>query len=350
MDTNVKRWLGLAFAGLIALVAPLGNEALAQDKTVVFAGWGGSIQAAQRRVYFDAFTKETGIRVIEVPDVSLPKIKAMVNSGDVQWDVVQTLGMWVPLGATDNLWTRLDSKIIDSTGVPIELLSEYGIGNSAYGQVLAYNSKATGDAGAPKNWADFWDVSGKPGRRAMQDYPRYTMEFALLADGVAPKDLYPLDVNRAFAKLDKIKSSISVWFKQAPQVPILLASGEVNMSNTTHTRIRDIVASENVPLKVVWNQGLITVDWLAVPRGAKRAENAMKLIAFMTRADLQAKLSKESGIGPTNLKALDLLTEKEREQLPSYYYQKGQMVLFDNAWWAKNNDQMIERWDAWKLK
>jgi putative spermidine/putrescine transport system substrate-binding protein len=184
----------------------------------------------------------------------------------------------------------------------------------------------------------------------MQDYPRYTLEFALLADGVAPKDLYPLDVNRAFAKLDKIKSSISVWFKQAPQVPILLASGEVNMSNTTNTRIRDIVASENVPLKVVWNQGLMTVDWLAVPRGAKHAENAMKLIAFMTRADLQAKLAKESGIGPANLGALAQLTEKEREQLPTYYYQHGQMVLFDNAWWAKNNDQMMERWDAWKLK
>lgn len=350
MKTSLKRWLGFALAALVVSSAMVGQGAMAQDRTVVFAGWGGTIQAAQRRVYFDAFTKETGIRVVEVPDVNLAKIKAMVNSGDVQWDVVQTLGLWIPLGTADNLWTKLDYTAINTVGVPPALRSEFGIGNSAYGQVLAYNSKATGDAGAPKNWADFWDVNGKPGRRAMQDTPRYTLEYALLADGVAPKDLYPLDINRAFAKLDKIKSSVAVWWKQAPQVPILLASGEINMTTTSHTRIRDIVASENVPLKVVWNQGLMTVDWLAVPRGAKRTENAMKLIAFMTRADLQAKLAKESGIGPTNLGALNLLTEKEREQLPSYYYQQGQMALFDNAWWAKNNDQMMERWDAWKLK
>ena len=119
-----------------------------------------------------------------------------------------------------------------------------------------------------------------------------------MADGVAPKDLYPLDVDRAFASLDKIKNKVSVWWKQFPQVPILLASGEIDMSNTSHTRIRDIVAAEKVPLKVVWNQGLITMDWLSVPRGAKNAKNAMKLINFMTRADLQATFAKETGIGP----------------------------------------------------
>lgn len=224
------------------------------------------------------------------------------------------------------------------------------MGNSAYGQVLAYNYKATGDASEPKSWADFWNTAGTKGRRALQDGPRYSLEYALLADGVAPKDLYPLDVNRAFAKLDKIKSSISVWWKQAPQVPILLASGEVALASTTQSRIREIVAKENVPLKVMWNQSLLTVDWLAVPRGSKRTENAMKLIAFMTRADLQAKLAKETGIGPTNLEALSLLAKEEREQLPTYHYQQGEMILFDNAWWAKNFDQMMERWDAWKLK
>jgi putative spermidine/putrescine transport system substrate-binding protein len=288
--------------------------------------------------------------VIDVPDVSLTKIKAMVESGDVQWDVTQALGMWIPLGMTDNLWEKLDYNVIKADAVPKEFRSEYGIGNSAYGQVLAYNSKSTGEANAPKSWADFWDTTGKPGPRGLWDGPRYTLEYALMADGVGPKNLYPLDVDRAFASLDKIKDKISVWWKQWPQVPILLSSGEIDMSNTSHTRIHDIVVKEKVPLKIVWNQSLITVDWLGVPRGAKNAANAMKLIAFMTRADLQAKFAKETDIGPTNSDALAMLTPEEREDLPSYHYQNGEMALFDNAWWAKNNDKMIERWDAWKLK
>ena len=347
MTAISKRRLGsLLVATMFASLLPAGHVALAQE-TVVFAGWGGSIQAAQRKTYFDAFEKETGIKVIDVPDVSLAKIKTMVESGDVQWDVTQALGMWIPLGAADNLWEKLDYNVIKADAVSKEFRSEYGIGNSAYGQILAYNSNSTGKANAPKSWADFWDTTGKPGPRGLVDAPRYTLEFALMADGVAPKDLYPLDVDRAFASLDKIKDKVSVWWKQWPQAPILLSSGEIDMSNTSQTRIHDIVAKEKVPLKIVWNQGLITVDWLGVPRGAK---NAMKLIAFMTRADLQAKFARETDIGPTNGDALAMLTPEEREGLPSYHYQKGEMALFDNAWWAENNDKMIERWDAWKLK
>lgn len=344
-----RRLGGLLAAGMVASLLSVGSAAHAEE-TVVFAGWGGSIQAAQRKIFFDAFEKETGIRVIDVPDVSLAKVKAMVESGDVQWDVTQALGMWIPLGAADNLWEKIDYDIVQTSEVPEEFRGEYGIGNSAYGQVLAYNAEALGAANTPHSWADFWNIDGKPGARGLQDAPRYTLEFALMADGVAPADLYPLDVDRAFASLDKIKDKVSVWWKQFPQVPILLASGELDMSNTSHTRIRNIVAEENVPLEVVWNQALITVDWLGVPRGAKNSENAMKLINFMTRADLQARLAKETGIGPVNNAALKELTPEERLGLPSYHYQQGEMALFDNAWWAENNDKMIERWDAWKLK
>lgn len=350
MTVISKRKLAALFAAtMFAAIMPAGHAAMAQE-TVVFAGWGGSIQAAQRKVFFDAFEKETGIKVIDVPDVSIAKIKAMVESGDVQWDVTQALGMWIPMGVADNLWEKLDYSVVKADAVPAELRNEYGIGNSAYGQVLGYNSELTSKAGAPTSWTDFWDVGGKPGPRALQDGPRYTLEFALLADGVAPKDLYPLDVDRAFGLLDKIKPNISVWWKQAPQVPVLLASGEIVMANTSHTRIRDVVVAEKVPLDVVWNQGLMTVDWLGVPRGAKNSENAMKLIDFMTRADLQATLARETGIGPTNDEALALLTPEERDGLPSYHYQQGEMVLFDNDWWAQNYDSMIERWDAWKLQ
>jgi putative spermidine/putrescine transport system substrate-binding protein len=340
--------LAATTAGVL-LFMPLVSQAQDSSKVVVFAGWGGSIEAAQRKVFFNSFEKETGIKVIDVPDVQLPKIKAMVETGDTKWDVVQALGMWIPQGAQGNLWEPLDFNVIRREGVPPALVDKFSIGNSTYGIILAYNSKVTG-ANPPSSWANYWDLAGHPGRRGMFDGPRYTLEAALLADGVEPSKLYPLDVDRAFRSLDKIKDGVNVWWKQWPQPPVLLASQELSMSLTSNTRIASVRKEEKVPLDIVWKGGLMTVDFLAVPRGAKNRANAMKLIQWMNDPQRQAELSKMTGIGPGNTNAFAHLAEAEKQDLASYHYQKGEMVLFDNAWWAQNEEALTQRWNAWKLR
>lgn len=336
---------------VVALAASLFSHpvsSFAQD-TVVFAGWGGSIQQAQREIFFEDFEKETGIRVIDVPGVQLPKIKAMVESGNTQWDVVQALGMWIPQGETENLWEPLDYGSIDTSGIPDTLRSEYAIGNSTYGIILAYSEPAVGEA-KPRNWKDFWNTEQFPGRRGLFDGPRYSLEAALIADGVAPEDLYPLDVDRAFASLDKIKDEIHVWWQQWPQVPVLLSSQELAMSLTSHTRIASVRKEENAPLDIAWGGGLMTVDFLAVPKNSKNRENAMRLINWMSDPERQAKLAQVTGIGPANTNAFKYLSEEERDGLPIYRYEQGELILFDNSWWAENEQAMVERWNSWKLR
>lgn len=322
-------------------------RANAQSNVVVFAGWGGSIQNAQRQVFFDSFEKETGIKVIDVPDVQLTKIKAMVDTGDVQWDVVQALGMWVPQGTKANLWDPLDYSVISKTGVPKELVEKYAMGNSTYGILLAYNTKATA---TPTSWASFWDTKKYRGRRGLFDGPRYTLEAALLADGVAPTKLYPLDVDRAFRALDRIKNDIYVWWKQWPQPPVLLSSQELAMSLTSNTRIASARKEDKVPLDMVWNGALMTVDFLAVPRNAKNKANAMKLIQWMNDPKRQADLARMTGIGPGNTDAFKYLADNETGDLATLHFQRGEMILFDNAWWAEHEAEMTQRWNAWKLK
>jgi putative spermidine/putrescine transport system substrate-binding protein len=342
---RVARGAALAVAMAILPSAP----ALAQSKTVVFAGWGGSIQKAQREVFFNSFEKETGIKVIDVPDVQLAKLQAMVDTGNTQWDVVQALGMWIPQGAKANLWEKLDFGVIKKEGIPPSLVDAWSIGNSTYGMVLAYNTKAV-KGHPPTSWRSLWDTKGIPGARGMFDGPRYTLEAALLADGVAPDKLYPLDVDRAFKSLDKIKDQVAVWWKQWPQVPVLLASQELTMSLTSNTRINSVRKTENAPVDLSWNQSLMTVDFLAVPRGAKNRDNAMKLVQWMNDPKRQAELAKLTGIGPGNTDALQYLSDEQKSELASYHYQKGEMVLFDNAWWAENEQAMTQRWNQWKLQ
>jgi spermidine/putrescine-binding protein len=99
-----RRLAGAALAGLAVVLAAPRHAASDDKNVVVFAGWGGNIETAQRKIFFDAFEKAAGIKVIDVPGADIVKIKAMVDNGNVEWDVVQALGMWVPLGEKEKLW------------------------------------------------------------------------------------------------------------------------------------------------------------------------------------------------------------------------------------------------------
>ena len=57
----------------------------------------------------------------------------------------------------------------------------------------------------PASWADFWDVKRFSGPRGLRNNPRGTLEIALLADGISAEKLYPLNLDRAFAKLDELR-------------------------------------------------------------------------------------------------------------------------------------------------
>lgn len=335
-------------AACMALCVALATPARAEE-TVVFAGWGGSIQKAQRQVYFDSFQKETGIRVIEVQEALITKIKAMVESGNVQWDVVEAIGPWIPSGAREKLWEPLDYGVIDKASVAEGLAVPEGIGMATFGIVQAVNTEAFGGK-LPRSWSDFWNVAEFPGRRGLYDGARYELEVALLADGVPPAQLYPLDLDRAFRSLDRIKPNIHVWWKQWPQGPALLSSGELAASITSSTRIISAQKTDGVPLKVIWQGGLMTVDMAAVPRGAPHKAAAMKLIAWMMDAKRQAEIAHLASVGPSNPRALDLLTPAEKEELPLTHLQTGELVRFGDAWWAENEEAANQRFNAWKLQ
>ena len=323
----------------------------ADDNVVVFAGWGGNWQKAERTHYFDSFEKATGIKVIDVPDVNLTKIKAMVDAKNVEWDVVQAIGMWVPQKTgSGELWEKLDYSAISTDGIPKDLIEPYGVGIATFAQILAYNTNAFPAGKQPTSWADFWDTRKFPGKRGTLNQPRYSLEMALMAEGVPMNKLYPLDVERSLKKWDALKNDTLFW-EQWPQAPSLLASGELAMTLSSQARILGLLQTEkNAPVAIVWKGGIMTTDYLAVPKGSKRKANAFKLISWMLDAKRQADYAKETAVGPSNIKALDLLDAKTKEQLPSYHFQLGELVAVDSTWWAANLDSLTSQWAKWKLK
>src|SRR4249919_3866956 len=227
----------VAFA---AIASMLSATALSRDLAVV--SWGGAYQDAQREVYFKPFTAQTKIPMAEENwDGGVGTLRAKIQGGNNNWDVVQVESDELLLGCEEGLYEKLDwTKLGGKDKYMPDAVNDCGVGAIVYSFILAYDGdKIKGDT--PKSWADFWNTQKWPGKRALRKGPKTTLEIALMADGVAPADVYkvlgtPAGVDRAFKKLDQLKPDL-VWWEKGAQPPQLLASGEAVMVDAYNGRI-----------------------------------------------------------------------------------------------------------------
>jgi putative spermidine/putrescine transport system substrate-binding protein len=172
------------------------------------------------------------------------------------------------------------------------------------------------------------------------------IEAALLADGVAPADLYPLDLDRAFKKLDTIKSDI-IWWSSGAQSQQLLASAETPFGSFWNGRLVAL-ADSGVTVETSWDQNITAADSLVVPKGAPNKAEAMKFIALATSAKPQAEMAAATGYAPINLDAPAEMDPEIRATLPDQ--QAATQVNADMNYWAEHRDEIGERWYAWQAQ
>lgn len=297
-------------------------EEMPEENVVVVRVAGGSFGQANLAAYFSGFENETGIEVLYSPGYgTAAQIKAQHDADNIEWDVV----LQGPADAYRNGdngyleefdYSKIDSEIL--ADIIEDFQRKYGPVNHVSGRVLAYRTdEFPGDTG-PKSWADFWDVENFPGPRALFSGYRGEgdWEFALLADGLPADELYPLDVDRMFAKLDEIKPHIVKWWESGGESTEMLVSGDVVMTDVWNGRIQPAIDAGE-PIKIVWNGGLVTTgDW-TVMNGAPHRENAYKFINYALQPENQAILSQHLPFGTSNTKALELLDEATLEKLPT---------------------------------
>lgn len=318
-----------------------------KELSVVSYG-GGAYQESHKKVFCEPFGQKNGVKVNSIVwNAEYGKLKAMVDSGDVPWDVVEVTAAQFARGKNENLFAKLTSKPEEKGFLP-NSISDYGVANVYWGTVLAYK-KSTFQAKQPSTWADFWNIKDFPGDRAMYDDPRGNLEFALLADGVTKDKLYPLDVDRAFKKLDEIKPSIRVWWNDGSQPVQLLLSGSVVLTPAWNGRI---YASEQAKKEIGYsfNGAALELDYWVIPRGSKRIEEASKFILFASEAENLGRQTEMIGYGPVNIEALKFVAETARPELPTYQSNWEVSFVVDADWWSANEEKVKARWLAWKGK
>ena len=221
------------------------------------------------------------------------------------------------------------------------------MGTDTYATIIAYRTDKFGQHG-PSSWADFWDVKKFPGRRAMHKHPIDTLEEALMADGVPMDKLYPIDMDRAFKKLDQIKSQVDVWWTGGAQTTQMLESGEVDMLPTWNARAQ-VVIDAGKPVALSWNQGIYSMEGWVIPKGDPNADLGRKFVTFCANAKRQAEFFDKLSYGPTNPRAYDYISKERAKSLPTAPQNLKLMVQSSTEWWGKNKEKAIERFNSWLL-
>ncbi len=339
----------LSFTALTLAMA-FAVPVMADDLTVI--AFGGANKEAQIKAFYQPWEKSTGAKIIAGDyNGEMAKIKAMVDTNSVTWNLVEVESPELSRGCEEGMFEELDPAQFGSADTFITgAIQPCGVGFFVWSTVLAYNADKL--ATAPTGWADFWDTETFPGKRGLRKGAKYTLEFALMADGVAPKEVYRVlatkeGQDRAFAKLDQIKPSIQ-WWEAGAQPPQFLASGDVVMSSAYNGRIAAVKNESN--LKVVWNGGIYDFDSWAIPKGAKNLEAAQKFIAFTLQAEQQKTFSENIAYGPANKEAINLLKPELLSDMPTAPDNIANQVAIDVTFWADYGEQLEQRFNAWAAR
>ena len=336
---------GLSFAGS----AWAQNEPPKPSQLVVNAS-GGSMQTAMRDAFSDPFEKKYGIKIVETSPTDFGKLRAMVESGNVEWNVTELGGQDATRAAEMNLLEPIDDKIVDRSKYPPIGQAKYTFASSVYTTVLAYRTEVFGTSKPhPVGWAEFWDVKKFPGPRSMRNHPVDNLEFALLADGVPMDKLYPIDMDRAFKKLAEIQPHVTVWWTTGAQPAQLLLDKEVVLATGWNGRFYDLIKKE-APIAIEWTGGSMKNGTFGIPRGAKDLYWGQKYLAMMADAERQAIYANLMGYPGLNLDSVKLVDAKVQPYLPTHPDNIGKQFWLSADWWAENGNKAQERWNQFMLK
>ena len=353
-------------AGALGVTAALGPffhvlPAAADKGELVVVSWGGSWAKSLREVMFVPFEKETGWKVRDDGPPEGAKLKAMLQSGSVTWDVLDTDLPAIQTMVKDGLIDPLDYGKLDKAKlerIPKPLHNSHGIGHKIYSFNIVYNTKTFPTDKHPRSWAEVWDGQKWKGGRSFNFRGGISpqLEIALLADGVTVDKLYPIDIERAWKSMDRLRPLVTKWYQSHAEAIQLVTAGEADVACTVGPR--GITAKRSgAPIDVDYNQGKLGSDYWCVVKGSKNQEVALQFINFALDAKRQAEMVKENPYGPSNANAFNFLSADEARDLTTSPENIKKQFWINEDWWGKlgadgknENQKQKERFAAWMLK
>ena len=354
--------LGVAVSALVLLQAGGTVAQAAPQKTLTIVSWGGSYTRSQMRAYVKPYRRRSGEWVaMETYNGGLDEIREQVETENVVWDVVDFELSDLIRGCREGLLEKIDHGKLaaGSDGTPAGedfipgALTECGVGQMVWATVVGYDgSRFEGDR--PARLADFFDVKKFPGKRGLRRDPRVALEWALMADGVAPAEVYAtLETEegreRAFGMLDRIRTSL-VWWTSGAEPVRLLDAGEVAMTSVWNGRMHRPMVEEGKDYAIVWDGQLWDIDSWGIPKGTVNLAKAVDFIGFATSAARLAAQTRYITYGPARVSAMALVDDGTKAMLPTAEANMASALQTNAEWWATHHAELSARMEQWLAK
>jgi putative spermidine/putrescine transport system substrate-binding protein len=330
--------VGLLISGCSAGEAGSGGG---ESESITFNASGGFMSESMVTAFVDPFTAETGIDVVMTAPNDLAKMRIMVESGNVDWDVV-TADPAFSIKYCDEYVEKLDFDIIDTSNLDPNLVSDCTVPMITPAYILVYNTETYAD-NPPTGWADFFDVENFPGSRGMADWVDAGMFEAAMASSGA-SDPAEIDLDVALSELDKIKDVTEFWGSGA-EMQESLENNRIDMAIGFMARAWTAM-DQGSTYDILWNEAIYFYDGLMVVKGTKNKDAAMEFINFALQEGPQNILSELTVYPPANINSKPNLTGVKTKFAPQ---ERETAIMRNYDWWTTNLDEATEEWTSWKV-
>jgi putative spermidine/putrescine transport system substrate-binding protein len=288
-----------------------------KSKQVVIGSYGGTTEAARKKAYWDPFTERTGVKVVVVDIPGNLGNDMLAGKTPAKWDAFHgSPNEWLTAssiykGEMPKVPSIAYEDLIPKRFQPYSFASFY----VAYVPAVL---KGTFPDGNPATWADFYDFDKFPGKRSWPgaSYTPGTRESALMADGVAPKDVYPFDMQRALKKIEAAFPNFRPY-DQFPQTAQFVTSKTVAVGfgpNGIWKGLQD----KGVDLEILWDcTPILQPNTMNIMPKAPNLDAVQALAAFCKQPDRAAEFFTATNYGPTTQAAFDAMDPAIVKNLPN---------------------------------
>ncbi len=340
----------ITVSALVTSACGVGGEPTTNSPAgnLTWASTGGQFQEDEKTALQVPFTTKTGTTFTNVSPAEQSQVLAMVKAGKTIWDLANM--SWIYAGAyCGELFEKLDDPALDRSKFPPGTTGDCFVPTYRYANIFSYNADFY-PGEKPTKIQDFFDTKRFPGKRVVYDYPKAGLfEAALVADGVAPDKVYPLDLDRAFKKIDTIKDSL-VFAPSYGAIQQMLVDKQASMVLTVTARTI-VSAQSGANLVPVWDFNTTDIGVLVIPKGSPNKALAQQMLAFVTEPAQSIAYAKLTGTAPAR-PDVDLNTvgyTDKQKVFNAFLPNRGTTIEQDKQWWIANTDALVKRWTSWKV-
>ncbi|HTC11644.1 MAG TPA: ABC transporter substrate-binding protein [Acetobacteraceae bacterium] len=351
--TPTRRRL-LQAAMTVPLAAPLiwTRRAIAAQQLVVRTP-GGVFDEVKKKTVYDPFREATGIEIVPAASTAA-KLLAMFKAGQVDIDVIDT-GDDVLLdlehaGALEPLPYK-EFKYTNPDDIDPSVRSTYQVGSFVYAFVNGFNTTAFAVGKEPMNWEQFWDVKAFPGPRTLADMASGApnLELALIADGVPVDKVYPIDIDRAFKSLSRIKASVPKFWDTGALSAQMLANKDAVLAVIWSTRVQ-VAADGGAKVAAQWAQNQVLAQAYGITKGTPKMAEGVKFIDYSLSPEVQARWLGAYKAIPVNQKAYPHTAPQLMDPATNVPWTKSKGFRNDIRWWSDNRAKVSTYWNKWVLQ